>query len=77
MLGLGASSTERRAGGGCGGTFDLISTIRGLKITPLIFFTYTLQPEIIAKLTPKTLFHVTESDFPRKIDQKTFIHVIL
>ena len=36
-----------------------------------------LQPEIIAKLIPKTLFHVTEMRFSKKIVQKQVIHVIL
>ena len=38
---------------------------------------HTLQPEIIAKLIPKTLFCVTEMRFPRKIIPKQFFHVIL
>ena len=37
----------------------------------------TLQPEIIAKLIPKTLFHVTEMRFSKKIIPKTLVHVIL
>ena len=35
------------------------------------------QPEIIAKLIPKTLFRVTEMRFSKKIIPKTFFHVIL
>ena len=37
----------------------------------------TLQPEIIAKLIPKTLFHVTEMKSSKKIILKQFFHVIL
>ena len=37
----------------------------------------TLQPEIIAKLIPKTLVHVTEMRFSEKIIPKTLVHVIL
>ena len=37
----------------------------------------TLQPVKIAKLTPKTLFHVTEMRFSNKIIPKQFFHVIL
>ena len=32
---------------------------------------YTLQPEIIAKFIPKTLFHVTEMRFSETITPKT------
>ena len=34
--------------------------------TDVLFLGITLQPEIIAKLTPKTLFHVTEMRFFKK-----------
>ena len=34
------------------------------------FLRFTLQPEIIAKLIPKTLFHVTEMRFSKKIISK-------
>ena len=37
----------------------------------------TIQPEIIAKLILKTLFHVTEMKISKKIIPKTFFHVIL
>ena len=38
----------------------------------------TTQPsEIIAKLIPKTFFHVTEMRFSKKIISKTLFHVIL
>ena len=37
----------------------------------------TLQPETIAKLIPKTLFHVTEMRFSKKIIPKPFFHVNL
>ena len=38
---------------------------------------HTLQPEMIAKLIPNTLFHVTEMRFSKKIILKQFFHVIL
>ena len=38
---------------------------------------FTLQPEIVAKLIPKTLLHVTEMRFSKKIIPKTFFNVIL
>ena len=37
----------------------------------------TLQPEIIAELIPKTLFHVTEMRFSKKLIPKQCFHVIL
>ena len=37
----------------------------------------TRQPEIIAKLIPITLFHVTEMRFSKKTIPKQFFHVIL
>ena len=37
----------------------------------------TLQPEILAKLIPNTLFHVAEIMFSKKIIPKTLVHVIL
>ena len=37
----------------------------------------TLQPEIIAKLIPKTLSHETEMRISKKIIPKQFVHVIL
>ena len=41
------------------------------------FFRITLQPEIIAKSIPKTLFCVTEMIFSKKTIPKQFFHVIL
>ena len=38
---------------------------------------HTLQPENIAKLVPKTLFHVTEMRFSKKRIPKQFFHVFL
>ena len=40
-------------------------------------FKFTLQPEIIVNFIPKTLFHVTEMRFSKKIIPKTFSHIIL
>ena len=37
---------------------------------------FTLQPEILAKLTSKTLFHVTEMRFSKNIIPKLFFQVI-
>ena len=37
----------------------------------------TLQPELVAKLIPKTLLHVTEMRFSKRIIPKQFSHVIL
>ena len=43
----------------------------------ILFEIITLQPEILAKLIPKTLFHVTEMRFSKKIIPKQILHVIL
>ena len=43
----------------------------------ILVHVFTPQPEIIAKLIPKTLFHVTEMRFSKEIIPKQVFRVIL